>query len=509
MMEILKFALGIRFDFSKVFIEKDDVDAVIVELTGALSRKDVEGLRLFGGICKLDERDSAGVYTVVFMNGGIKQIRALYRKINGDAGLRSMLESREPYIQNNVIRNFGEMEFLGEVGTDGVCAGGSRNIVFPEKTEKRRPASELVRVVLAPNAFKGTITSQEAIRRLSRALRLCSKNVELIPIPVADGGDGTLSAIESAVLSQRRTFAVTGPYGEKIKADYLVTDGIRAVIESALASGLAVSRAEELDPLIASSCGTGELIMRAAHEGVREIYVGLGGSATNDCGIGLARELGVFFLDEEGKEIEKASDMARIVSIDTEGLDPMVKAARVTVMCDVDNPLTGENGATYVFGPQKGADEAKLAVLEAGMVNMSKLLNSLAGRNVSEEKGAGAAGGMGAMLMALLSARCMSGADALLDIAEFDRKLAGAALVVTGEGRIDSTSLRGKALGRIMERAEKAGVPVAVIAGCGGDGCEQIENRAVAVEYTNSEEDALRHFDEAATRLVKKLSAII
>ncbi|MCR5809176.1 MAG: glycerate kinase [Clostridiales bacterium] len=506
-MDILKFALGIRFDFYRSSVSDEDVGAVVSELTGALTVKDVVDLQIFGGVCPIDSRDSSGVYTVVFMNGGIKQMRALYAKLNGDARIHAMLEAKEPFIQNNVIRNFEDMEYFGEVGMDGVCRGGSgRSIVFSETADRRRAYTGKGHILIAPNAFKGTISSLEAIKHISAALRKRLPETELIPVPVADGGDGTLETVENAVLSMRRSMTVTGPYGEKIKADYLVADGIRAVIESALASGLALCGGAELDPLRATSFGTGELIMRAAHEGLKEIYVGLGGSATNDCGIGLARALGCRFLDNDGNEIDTASEMERIAKIDRTNLDPMVKSAKIKVMCDVSNPLTGPNGATCVFGPQKGADGETLAKLEAGMKNMAVLLDEAAGKPVSLEKGAGAAGGIGTMLMALFDAECMSGAEALLDIAEFDRKLRNASLVITGEGRIDSTSLNGKAVGRIIEHAKKAGVEIALIAGCRGDGYGAVEAEARFTEYTGSETDALRFLDEAADRLARRIA---
>lgn len=499
-MDILKFALGIRFDSLKDSVGEDFKELVLSELTSSLSAKDVEGLHILGGVNKIDPRDSEGVYTVVFMNGKLGKMRRLYSKIDGDGKLHSLLEARDPYVQNNVIRAFTDMEYFGAVSKNGRTEGGSRELVFLEKPVERIAYYENT-IILAPNSFKGTVPAKEAVRRLSAALRKKLPETALVPVPAADGGDGTLEAIESGIITQRRTVAVTAPYGDSIKADYLVADGTKAIIESALASGLALCADYELDPLKASSFGTGELILRAVNEGLKDIYVCLGGSATNDCGIGMARALGVRFLDAGGNEISEAGEMDRIAFIDAENVGKLVREARFTAVCDVSNPLTGVNGATYTFGPQKGAAAETLLKLENGMLNIEKLLNDHAGRNVCSEPGAGAAGGMGAMLMAVFGARYMCGSEAILDVADFDRKLRHAVLVVTGEGRIDSTSMQGKAVGEIIKHAEKAGVPVALIAGCRGEGAEEPEKHAVFTEYADEGEDVLSRFDRAAEKL--------
>ncbi len=505
-MKILKFPLGIRFDFLKDKVEEEDVSFILNEITHALSRKDVDQMHLYGGVCPLDERDSKGIYTVVFMNGDMVPMRALYAKLDADAVLHSFTDARTPYVQNNVVRDFKDMEFFGIVGDDGRVSGGSgRSLVFPEKTDKRVVFSDTKTILAAPNAFKGTIPSGVASNHIIKAIRSNMPGVTAVPVPVADGGDGTLDAIEKTMYSFRHSMNVTGPYGDKISADYLVIDGTKAVIESALASGLALCDGKTLDPLHATSFGTGELILRAAHEGVKEIYVCLGGSATNDCGIGLANALGVKFFDQDGEEISSACGLEDIVTIDVSGLDRFVKNTKVTVMCDVSNPLIGSHGATRTFGRQKGADEHQLTALEYGMTRFADVLDLFAGRPVSRAEGAGAAGGMGAMLMALLNAESRSGSEAMLEIAGFDRMLKHASFVITGEGMIDSTSTSGKAVGSIIEHAEKANVPVAVIAGKKGEGFEAVSDRAFSVEYTGSEEEPLDAFDKAADRLIKRI----
>ena len=513
-MDISGFALGMRFDFLKDSVSAEDVRYLFGELKQLLSREDVLGLRLFGGVAKLNERDSEGVYTLVFTNGKIKMMRELYAILNGDARLTALSEHRTPFIQNNVIREFEGLEYFGEVQEDGSLSGGSgKDLVFPPASENprhgiyghpgRKLASDAKRVVVAPNAFKGTIPADVAARSLMRSIRQADPDIITIPIPVADGGDGTLCAIENAVLTNRRSMTVTCPYGKKTEAYYLVSDGMTAIIESALASGIALCDSDALDPMNATSYGTGELILRAAHEGIGKIFVCLGGSATNDCGIGMARALGVRFPMANGEYAESASQLKDIVAIDASGMDRLVKNANITVVCDVTNPLTGENGATRVFGPQKGAVGEIADGLEEGMLNVGRLIDAFCGRDVSIDVGAGAAGGMGAMLMGLFGAKYLSGAEAILDITEFDRKLKGASLVITGEGRIDRTTLSGKAVGAVIAHAEKSGVRTAIIAGCRGEGAEEVESHAVATLYTESEEDALLHFDRTADRLTE------
>lgn len=508
-MEIKRFALGMRFDFLKDKYTEEDVSFILHEITSVLSVSDTAGLCFFGGTGKIKEDDSEGVYTVVFTNGDMMRTRNVYHKLNEDAVLRSWSDHRVPFLQNNVIRSFNGLEFYGKVGEDGKVEGGSgRDISFSVEVKERAKFTGKDSILIAPNSFKGTISSDAAAARLLNAMRAEMPERNAVLVPVADGGDGTLSAVENSMLAFRRGMDVTAPSGGKIRAEYLVTDCENAIIESALASGLALCAGSELDPLNATSCGTGELMLRAAHEGMQNIYVCLGGSATNDCGIGLLRALGVKFIKNDGSEAVSAKEMGEIVSIDGAGIDPFIKKARIYAVCDVKNPLTGANGATRTYGPQKGVTEESFDILERGMLNMERLLNAYAGRKVCSEPGAGAAGGMGAALMALLGAEHIDGAEAVLQIAEFDEKLRNAALVITGEGRIDASTMEGKAVGTVIKHAEKAKVPVALIAGSLGEGSESVLRSAKLYELTGSEEDALRHFDAAAERLAERIKKL-
>ena len=281
----------------------------------------------------------------------------------------------------------------------------------------------------------------------------------------------------------------------------------------AQASGLSVS-AGRLNPMKATSFGTGELIKRALDEGIKNLIIGLGGSATNDGGMGCARALGVRFLDAEGRELLGAGeDLAKVAEIDMRSVHPRAKDARFTVMCDVDNPLTGEKGATYVYGPQKGADDEQLRLLEGGMCSYGRLLNNLANRDVSSAAGAGAAGGMGAMLMALFNAGLMPGIDAMLEAIDFETLLNRVSLVITGEGMLDcQTARHGKAVAGIMKRCTKRKIPVAIITGAMGRGAEEIYNLGNAgimtlINAPMSTEQAMEKgtelFDDAADRMFR------
>lgn len=509
-MTIYGFSLGMRFDLLKDNVSDTDIEALLSQITQVLTREDVADLMIYGGVCKLNELDSECVYTVVFMNGKINPMRRLYSVLSEDARLMALSEHRTPFIQNNVIRELGEMEYFGKVEEDGVCKGGSgRKLVFPEKVEKRKTVSDTRTIIAAPNSFKGTIPASVAAKSIMRAYRAIYPDTIVIPVPVADGGDGTLEAIENAILTQRHFMQVTGPYGEKVDAYYLVSDGMTAIIESALASGIALCSDKELDPLSATSYGTGELILRAAHEGIKDIYVCLGGSATNDCGIGLARALGCRFVMKDGSEAVSAAQMKDVAAIDSAGIDLLVKKTNITVLCDVSNKLTGPDGATYVYGPQKGAAGDILEELEAGMLNMEKLLNAYSGSEVCSANGAGAAGGMGAILMAVFGARCIPGAEAVLEIVGFDRALKKASLVITGEGRVDSTSLNGKAVGSVLAHSRKAGVTTAIIAGSRGEGAEEAEKLVAVNVYCGTGDDAASLFDKAAAELVQKTGYLI
>ena len=321
-------------------------------------------------------------------------------------------------------------------------------------------------LVFASDSFKGTLSSARIAEILCEEAHALDPDVRCTPLMVADGGEGTVDAVLSSVGGQYIKVRVGGPDGRPVDAHYGMLDDGRAVIEMAAASGLTLVPINRRDPETASSRGFGELILDALDRDVEEIYLGLGGSATNDGGMGAMSALGARFLDPNGSTLAgTGADLMRTERIEFEDMDSRIKKTKFIVMSDVVNPLVGASGATRVFGKQKGGTPEALDRLEAGMRSYARVLDHTFGWAVAEERGAGAAGGLGAACMAFLSARMMSGIDCLLDLMGFDAILASCDLCISGEGHADAQSLGGKVLSGIASRCHKAGVPLAAIVG--------------------------------------------
>lgn len=330
-----------------------------------------------------------------------------------------------------------------------------------------------MRFVFASDSFKGTLGSAQIAGLLDKAARTVLGDVETASIVLADGGEGTAEAVIASTEARAQRVCVHGPLLDPVEAEYAVFDDGRAVIEMASASGITLVPMSRLDPLEATSLGTGELLLDALDRGARDIAVAIGGSATNDGGMGLMKALGACFYGCDGEILEgRGRDLGRVERIDLTGLDKRLAETKITVMCDVDNPLTGKNGATYTYGPQKGAAAETLKVLEAGMCNYRDAIMDLTGIDCDKVAGAGAAGGIGAALYALLGAEIKPGIDVVLDLTHFDELIEGADLIITGEGKADHQSVHGKAMQGVGRRAGAKGVPVAAIVGGLGDGWE-------------------------------------
>ncbi len=334
----------------------------------------------------------------------------------------------------------------------------------------------VVNIVIATNSFKGTLTSSEAGRAMADGIRRVLPGAHVVVVPVADGGEGTTGALLHACGGRRHSVRVDGPLGDPVEAELaLLGDGGRAVIEMAAASGLPLVPPDRRNPLRASTYGTGQLIIAALEIGCREILVGAGGSATVDGGCGAAQALGVRFLAADGRVIdppmggERLGDVQRI---DLTHRDPRIRETTVTVLCDVNNPLCGPNGAARVFGPQKGADAEQVESLERNLTHLADVVRRDVGVDLRNMPGAGAAGGLAGGLAAFAGARLTPGADAILDLVRFDDCLHGADLVITGEGRLDAQSMMGKLVGVVAARARAARVPTLVIAGSVGPGAD-------------------------------------
>ena len=333
-----------------------------------------------------------------------------------------------------------------------------------------------MKFIFAPDSFKGSLSAAACCDLLERAAEKVFPGVETVSVPVADGGEGTVNALLRAMGGQRKSVRVTGPLFQEVTAEWgLLPDGT-VVLEMAQASGLPSVPAGQRDPRKTTSLGTGEMIAHALRQGTRKLLLGIGGSATNDGGLGMLAALGAVFTDRDGNPVPPVGgELIRVEKADFSGLLPELTETEITVICDVTNPLLGPEGSTFVYGPQKGATPAIRDELEAGMAHYAAVVSRAAGRDIASFPGAGAAGGMGAALGGVLGAKLKSGVDAVLDAVHFDEKLTGAALAVTGEGRLDAQSLRyGKVPVGVARRCAAKGVPVAVLAGGMGDGAEEL-----------------------------------
>ena len=355
-----------------------------------------------------------------------------------------------------------------------------------------------MRFLFASDSFKGTLSSEKTVELLAAAAKDVFGEIEYSGVPVADGGEGTTDAVVAAENGQWLEAEVCGPMLEKVTARYGKLDERRAVIEMAAASGLPLVPLDKRNPMKATSYGTGELIRHALDQGFTDISIAIGGSATNDGGMGCARALGVRFLDAGGRALEgRGEDLEKVSAIDVSGLDHRVSGAKITVMCDVTNPLCGENGATWTFGAQKGATPEMQARLEAGMVNYRDVIRRQFGIDPDAIKGAGAAGGLGAALV-FLGGEMKSGIDTVLDLIGFDQRLEGTDLVVTGEGRTDWQSCFGKVMQGVGERAAKKGVIAVGLSGSLGRNAWQIFDHGIASLMTTV--DAPMPLEEALGR---------
>ena len=337
--------------------------------------------------------------------------------------------------------------------------------------------------VVVSDSFKGTVSSREICAIAQRVIPRHFPACEVVCIPVADGGEGTVDCFVQAMGAQRVEITVTNALGEKSAAAYARL-GELAIIEMAAAAGLP-QVGERRCPGTATTYGVGELIAHAVDSGCRKILLGLGGSAMNDGGCGCAAALGVGFLDADGQSFVPVGDtLGRIARIDTAKAEERLRSVELTVMCDVTNPLYGPTGAAYIFGPQKGADAEKIKSLDAGLRHFGDVIRSQLGIDVSMMPGAGAAGGMGAGCVALLGGTIQSGIDAVLDVTGFDRQLEGADLVITGEGRIDSQSADGKVVSGVARRTRAKGVPLIAIAGGIADSAGAVYDIGVSAMFS-------------------------
>ena len=328
--------------------------------------------------------------------------------------------------------------------------------------------------IVISDSFKGSLSSGEICDIARACFAEVLSDCELTAIPVADGGEGTVDCFHQVCGGELVPVTVQGPFGQDMEAAYLRLDGSRAVIEMASSAGLPLV-GDRRDPRITSTYGVGQQIRHAVEQGSTQILLGLGGSCTNDGGCGCAAALGVRFLDRAGQAfVPTGGTLDQIAHIDVSGARQLLQTVKLTAMCDIDNPMHGPTGASYIFGPQKGADPAMVEFLDGQLKALDAVIQRELHRAVADVPGAGAAGAFGAGILAFLDGTLCPGIEAVLDLVDFDGKLKDCDLVITGEGRFDSQSIRGKVVSGVSKRAKRQGVPVAVIAGSVAEDVESV-----------------------------------
>jgi len=375
-------------------------------------------------------------------------------------------------------------------------------------------------IVIAPDSFKGSLTSAEVAEAMAKGVRRVLPQADLTLLPLSDGGEGLVDSLVVASGGKLLEFDVTGPLGTPVTAKMgLMGNGQTAVIEMAQASGLILVAENKRNPLVTTTFGTGELIKKALELGCTHLIIGIGGSATNDGGMGMAQALGFRFLDDQGTPlVHGGGELARLAKIDASGKDPRLENVTIEVACDVNNPLTGPQGAAHIYGPQKGATPEMVEFLDAALANYDQVLQRDLGQDVGKVPGAGAAGGLGAGLMALLGGTLVSGIELVLDVLRFDEKVRGARLVLTGEGKFDAQSAFGKVPMGVAHRARALGVPVVVVAGSALPSAEILHREGVTAYFSilnqpMSLEDAMKHGAELVeyqvAEIVRLFSAVV
>ncbi len=332
-----------------------------------------------------------------------------------------------------------------------------------------------MKIVVASDSFKGSISSMEIANIIEREAMQIYDNCEVVKLPIADGGEGTMDSLVYMAKGRYEDVEVSDPIGRKIKVKYGIINKNTAVIELASASGLPLVVGKDRNPLVTSTYGTGEMIKIVLDKGYKKIILTIGGSATNDGGSGALEALGAVFYDENYHVIKAVGGtLDKIRYVDVEHIHPELANVEITIMCDVNNPLLGEKGATQVFGPQKGANKDDLIILENGLKNYVELLETIKTRNLRDIKGSGAAGGFSISLLAVANTKLESGIETVLDLIGFSDIVKNADLVITGEGRVDSQSVDGKVLSGIGESCKKYNVPVVAVVGGMGAGATEV-----------------------------------
>lgn len=373
-----------------------------------------------------------------------------------------------------------------------------------------------MKIVIAPDKFRGSLTGIEFCWIVKEAIWKIIPDAEIVEAPVADGGDGTLSALEAQVPHGKKIIEVLDPLFRKIKASYLYNEDFKiAFVEMAEASGLRLLKPEEQNCCLTTSYGTGELIKAALDDGAEKIILGIGGSATNDCGMGMAAALGYEFIDAKGNAVKPiGQNLSLVKEIRTDKVDPRLMETNFEVACDVINQLYGEDGAAYIFGPQKGATPEEIELLDQGLKDFNEVLIKTFNKDINDMYGAGAAGGMGAGALTFLNCDLKSGIELVKEMIRFDKKIVGADWIVTGEGKLDFQTLTGKAVKGVSESAQSQKIPVAVFCGRITLPQDALSNMGIqysasvileAIDYDDAVKNGKAYLDKMATDFAIKL----
>jgi glycerate kinase len=369
-----------------------------------------------------------------------------------------------------------------------------------------------MKIVIASDSFKGSLTSLEVAQAATRGILSVYPDCEVISVNVADGGEGTVEAIVEALGGEIITTTVSDPLGRPIQARYGIA-GNKAIIEMAAASGLPLLHPDERNPWLTSTYGTGEMINDALHRGCRQFLIGIGGSATNDAGTGMLQALGFRFYDANNNEISdcRGGRLHDIAYIDDSAIPEALRQSQFTIACDVDTPFCGPEGAALVFAPQKGADPEMVNRLDIGMATFAKVIEDKYHINIVPMAGAGAAGGMGGGFRAFLNATLKRGIDMVLDAIDFNATIQGANLIITGEGKIDFQTAKGKTAAGVLARAKAQHIPVIAIGGC-VEMCDSLQHMGFAAIYPILEEkvplEVAMRTDFAAANVEKTVKKI-
>ncbi len=362
-----------------------------------------------------------------------------------------------------------------------------------------------MKFILAPDKYKGSLTGRDFCETVARGIRKVLPDAEIVSRPLADGGDGTIDVVKDYLNASVVSITVKDPFFREVSAPYLLSaDQQTAFIEMSEASGYKLLEKSKMNCMRTTTFGTGEMIVDALEKGAKHIVLGIGGSATNDGGMGMAAALGFEFLDEEGQVLEPiGKNLGRVEEVKTGQVHPKLREVKIEVACDVNNPFYGKEGAAHIYGPQKGASEEEVAFLDKGLEHFAQILQSTFNIDVQQIQGAGAAGGLGGGSVVFLNAKLVSGVDLVMEMAQFEQVLDGADWVITGEGQLDGQTLSGKTINGVIQAARKKQIPVAALCGSVDVSMEQMD--AIGLDYAVSILNQIGDLDDAKAKSVQNL----